>query len=285
MYGLWVFAASIAGARRSLGVVRMLLLGDTHRNEAFTRKAFVRAKELGCAHIIQLGDFGYGWNWLQLSDTLAVCRFAASVSLMVDEFGIEFSFLDGNHENFDQLVNHPLGPDGRREVTPNVWHLPRGYRWEIDGVRFLVCGGATSVDRLARTPSVSWWAQEAVTQADVDACGDESTDVLLTHDAPMTPAFFENVSTTRYGIQADLDVLRNKLLLEQVLLATNPQITVHGHLHRHFVQDLGDGRRMIGLAHDRAALHRAALVVDTQASGLVEFLEKPASNQAKADGR
>jgi hypothetical protein len=252
--------------------MRMMLLGDSHRNESFVRSAFERAKALGCEEIIQLGDFGYGWSWLPLSDVLAVCRFSAAVSLLVAEFGIGLSFLDGNHENFDRLSDHPLASDGRREVAPGVWHLPRGYRFERDSVKFLVCGGAVSVDRLARTESVSWWPGEAVTQEDVESCGSESVDILLTHDAPMTTAFFENVATTGYGIRADLDVFRNKLLLEEVLLATQPSVSVHGHLHRHVIQDLGLGRQMIGLAHDRSALASAAMVIDTERPGWIEFL-------------
>lgn len=263
--------------------MRIMLLGDTHRNEAFARKAFEHARRLDCEEIIQLGDFGFGWNWLPLTDTLAICRFSAAISLLVEEFAIAFSFIDGNHENFDRLVDHPLGVDGRREVAPGVWHMPRGYRFERDSVSFLTCGGAVSVDRLARTESVSWWAAEAVTPADVTACGSDAVDILLTHDAPITSAFFENVSTTGYGIQADIDVLRNKILLEKILTVTQPTLTVHGHVHRHFVQDLGSGRRMIALAHDRAALHRAALVLDTRLDGWVEFLNKPLRNVLSAE--
>lgn len=255
-----------------------MLLGDTHRNEVFTRRAFVAAQKHGCEEIIQLGDFGYGWHWLALTDTLALCRFSAAVSLLVEEFGIGFSFLDGNHENFDKLYDHRPGDDGRREVAPGVWHLPRGYRFERGGVRFLVCGGASSVDRLARTESVSWWAAEAVTEADVESCGSQGVDILLTHDAPMTAAFFENVTTTGYGIGADLDVLRNKLRLERIMLATRPRLCVHGHLHKHFIQAYGEGASMISLAHDRAALWRASLIIDTDRDGWVEFMEKGQMN-------
>ena len=68
------------------------------------------------------------------------------------------------------------------------------------------------------------------------------------------------------------------------MVTTEPRVIVHGHLHRHFIQDLGGGQRMIGLAHDRAAIHRAALVIDTQSNELVEFLEKPTSNHVNAGG-
>jgi len=246
-------------------VVKVLLVGDTHRNASFLAEVFGAARRNECTQILQLGDFGFGWQWLRLTDTLAVCKFSAVASVLVEKTGIALSFIDGNHENFDKLHTLPLGADGRREVAPGVFHLPRGHRFELEGTTFLACGGATSLDRLGRTPSVSWWAAEALTLDDVAACGDGTVDVLLAHDLPLQCGLREDRPMSGFGLRADMDWYRNRMRLGEVVEATAPTWIFHGHLHHRYERDLRPeaASRVMGLASDKSPIELSTVVFDT----------------------
>ena len=242
--------------------MRILLLGDTHRNARFLAVAFAAAERAGCERIIQLGDFGFGWQWLGLGENLEICKFSALASVMVERSGIELDFIDGNHENFDRLSSHPLRADGTQEVAPGVRHLPRGHRFELEGCRFLALGGATSLDRMARRRGVSWWEQEAITPAEVEACGQEPVDVLLAHDMPIECGIRADRHQSGYGLSADMDWYRNRMRVSEVLQATQPSWVFHGHLHHRYERDLRPDvdASVIGLASDRQGIDLSALV-------------------------
>ncbi len=245
--------------------MRLLLVGDTHRNVTFLTEVFQAARLEACDQIIQLGDFGFGWQWLSVGDGLEICRFSAVASVLVEQTGIPLSFLDGNHENFDRLANHQPQGDGTREVAPGVVHLPRGHRFELGGCSFLTLGGAVSLDKMARKEGVSWWSQESVTLDDVLACGSGPVDVLLTHDMPLESGFRPDRPISGYGVSADLAWYRNRLRLTEVLEATSPRWVFHGHLHHRYELDLRPARSttIVGLASDRHPVERACVVFDT----------------------
>src|SRR5690606_22311304 len=76
---------------------------------------------------------------------------------------------------------------GMRPIRHNIFHLPRGFRFTIHGVRFLALGGAYSVDRRWRKLNKDYWLEEEVTEADIANTllpEDPTTDVLLMHDSP-----------------------------------------------------------------------------------------------------
>jgi predicted phosphodiesterase len=246
--------------------VRLLFLGDTHRNPRFLAAAFEAAKREGCEQIIQLGDFGYGWQWLALGEGLEICKFSAVASVLVDSTGIELWFIDGNHENFDRLALQAVAPDGSQEVAPGVRHLARGQRFELGGCSFLALGGATSLDRMARTEGRSWWAAEAITTEDVAACGTEPVDVLVCHDAPLESGLPADRHSSGFGMSADIDWYLNRLRLSEVLAATSPDLVIHGHLHRRYELDPAPERpaRIVGLASDAQGIEAAGMVFDTE---------------------
>jgi len=247
--------------------MRILLVGDTHRNVTFLTEIFQTARREACEQIIQLGDFGFGWQWLSVGDGLEICRFSAVASILVEQTGIPLSFLDGNHENFDRLADHSLQADGTREVAPGVLHLPRGHRFELEGCSFLTLGGAVSLDKMARTEGTSWWSQESVTLDDVLACGRAPVDVLLTHDMPLESGFRPERPISGFGVSADLAWYRNRLRVTEVLEATSPTWVFHGHLHHRYERDLRPERAttIVGLASDRHPVDEACVVFDTEA--------------------
>src|SRR4029078_12562241 len=154
---------------------RIAIAGDWHANTAWARKMIDHAKEQGATAIIHLGDFG--WNYPRF--------FVADMPRMLRRAGLVCYWVDGNHEDFPRLQAYPIGPGGLRKVAASLFHLPRGHRFPLGGVRFLACGGAVSVDRHRRVEGHTWWPQETITAQDIAACEHGGkTDVLLSHDCP-----------------------------------------------------------------------------------------------------
>lgn len=91
-------------------------------------------------YLIILGDVGvYGMSPVEESNTSKVLR----------ELPVTVLFIDGNHENFDELNSYPVDIWNGGKVhfiEDNIIHLMRGQVFNIEGVRFFTFGGAYSVD-------------------------------------------------------------------------------------------------------------------------------------------
>ena len=230
----------------------VLLVGDTHGNiEWWNRHILHIADRRDTDVIVQLGDFGIwpGTGGARYLDWLEESLVERELSLM---------FIDGNNEDFSQLLALPLDEFGRRWVRPHIAHAPRGHRWEWRGLRFLACGGAASVDQDLRIPYESWWPQETITDADVERCVAGGTaDVLLCHDAPVDVDFdvlLGRFSETGWLKLPHLPTKQNRAALQRVVDATEPSLIVHGHwhfLHRTVVRRTqGHDVLIVGLACD-----------------------------------
>ncbi len=132
-------------------------------------------------YVIILGDFGLVWSgdkeeayWLK----------------WLEKKPFTILFVDGNHENFDMLNTFPVvGFHGGKahRIRDNIYHLMRGYVFDIDGRKFFAFGGARSHDiedgildpsaygpeefkdicrswrrknRMFRVKGISWWEDE-----------------------------------------------------------------------------------------------------------------------------
>jgi len=208
---------------------RVLLVGDTHGDLAWWRHLIQLADEHQCQGIFQLGDFGI-WPGAEGR------RYLDAVESSLDAAGLTGWFVDGNHDDFDQLLALPVGPDGWRPVRPHLFHAPRGHRWSWQGVRFLAMGGAGSVDVAKRIPGRTWWPQEAITDEDVSrVVAGGPVRVMLTHDAP-TRARPVPLGETHWELEGVLpEVLdycaASQARLQSVVDATKPELLVHGHWH------------------------------------------------------
>lgn len=175
--------------------------GDTHADidiGKLSTKRFPQQKELSKKdYLIICGDFGLVWDdsnserwwrkWLSFKNFTTL-------------------WIDGNHENFDMLMEIPLQDKFGgvvREIAPDIYHLDRGQVLTIDGKKIFVMGGARSHDIEHRTEHISWWEQEmpsteemnrAITALDENGW---SVDYVLTHCAPrsvqsMIAEWYEN---------------------------------------------------------------------------------------------
>lgn len=237
--------------------MKIAFAGDWHANARWGVHAIEYAASSGADIIVHLGDYGYEFT----------AQFRSQVERALTEAGLELWFVDGNHERFPKLLNYPLQPDGRRRVTGQVFHLPRGFRWEWDGVRFLALGGAYSIDRKWRVPHVSWWPEEEITHQQVADCiAGGPADVLVSHDCP-TGVDIPGLSETAH-LWPPLDLIRaenHRLQLRRVTDVVQPRWIWHGHYHRQYsaTADLGYGPVEVrGLDMDGTSLAANVEVVD-----------------------
>lgn len=227
--------------------MRILVAGDVHGSGYWWRKLCQTAVDNDCPTIFQVGDFGW-WTHVEPA-------YPAAVNKMLGDKGLQGFFIDGNHENFDDLWNWPAGDDGFVPIGDALKYVPRGHVWEWDGVRFLALGGAYSIDRAHRTLGHSWWEQELIRREDVLKCLDAGpADVMLTHDAPMFPVGLPGT------YKADALSRANREAVAAVVESARPRLLIHGHYHhRHtaFYQDT----RIEGLGCDGDPL--CFVVLDT----------------------
>jgi hypothetical protein len=115
----------------------VLVAGDWHGQTSWANLVMRTAPRNadGGRIVIVLGDFGV-WPGR------AGAAFLNDVARGARRTGTTVLFLDGNHEDYPQLMSYPMRPDGLRVVRPRVYHLPRGFRWSWAGLQFAAVGGA-----------------------------------------------------------------------------------------------------------------------------------------------
>lgn len=238
--------------------MKVAFAGDWHGNGYWAREAIKYAAEQGAEIIVHLGDFGYDFTR----------DYRQTVEAALRRAGLTLQFVDGNHENFPKLYGDwSIGDDGRREISPRVHHLPRGYRWEWDGVKFLALGGAFSVDRRWRELGTSWWTEETITEEDMQRCmADGETDILISHDTPAgyaIPGTAGNVSWIPHD--ALEQAYEHRRRLAEVVDVVAPKVIFHGHYHSAYQRrvEYGYGPASIyGLDCDGSSLRTNIQVVD-----------------------
>ncbi|MQB01332.1 MAG: hypothetical protein GEU78_13740 [Actinobacteria bacterium] len=198
--------------------------------------------------IVQLGDFGW------FPDTSWGIEFIAAIATQAKRRRVHVHFIDGNHEDFGDLFFMKEVPEEADDVTPEGFirlrshlnYIPRGTRWEWDGVSFLALGGAYSIDKDGRIEGRSWWPQEDITDDDVRRCGADPVEVMLTHEAPMgaldTPSF-ESVPMKAHARASEA----NRIKIRNVMNDCRPRLLVHAH-HHHRYETVVGLTRVIGLA-------------------------------------
>lgn len=242
---------------------QVLLLGDTHGDEPSVESAFTKASDLNIGVIVQLGDFGY-WPHNKGSE-----GFLGLVEDLTEDTGIKFLWIDGNHENHEQInAMYEMMDDPDTQfwgLTDRFVHARRGARWEWSDRKFLACGGAYSVDKTYRTPRFDWFHEETISVTDVEACGYDKTDVLFSHDAPpYTPNVLgkgdPGGSDGRFPASWN-----NRIVLGTIIENTRPELVCHGHYHWRNTSESALGPRVEGFGcngnKDLGILHVSPLKV------------------------
>ena len=257
---------------------RVLVAGDWHGNRYWALNVIHRVPQLLAGEqrplIVHLGDFGI---WPDDDGR----RYLTAVSTALGQVNAELWFIDGNHEDFTQLASGAADPAGRIPLRPNICHLPRGYRWDWHGRRWLACGGGVSLDQAVRRPGHDWWPQEEITaEQEAAIIGGGAADVMVYHDCPAgVPHSFPPPPPE----WSPADLARNdahRARLQRIVDAVRPAHLMHGHLHRAYRRtcDFGYGPvQVTGLATDGSMRNFAVLDVTSmewapRRPGMLAFL-------------
>lgn len=198
--------------------------GDWHGNTLYALDAVDYLADRGVKEIIHLGDFAYNFDHKKYLDPL---------NDLLEENGQRLFWVDGNHENQIKLHTYKFAPDQTRRITSRITHLPRGFRWEWNGVKMLGLGGAFSIDKRHRTPGVSWWPEEEINwdEAERVIAGGQA-DIMFTHDCPSgveIPDLRRNPMNLPVHVLNQANNHRN--LLRQIVDEVKPGKLYHGHYH------------------------------------------------------
>jgi len=149
----------------------ILLSGDFHASarveiDAIYKDILIdkygRERYKGIKYHIILGDGGFMWPHNKEKDV-------RNYEILADRHFPIFCVL-GNHEPIYGMSNLPETDIGIGETVykindkPFTAYLKRGKVYTIDGIKFLVLGGALSIDKDRRTPNKTWWEQEYWTE-------------------------------------------------------------------------------------------------------------------------
>ncbi|MFC7752285.1 metallophosphoesterase [Tsukamurella soli] len=241
---------------------RVALAGDWHANLSYGREVIRHARQRNADVLIHLGDFGFDFT----------DEFLDGLEAELNEDEMILGFVEGNHENYDRLLERPVADDGLRYLRERIVHLPRGFRWRWGITYCLAVGGAYSLDRVLRKPGKTWWPQEILREDQVDAIAAAGpADAMFCHDCPAGVAIPE-LTHDRIGFPPEdiegADHCRDTLrrLVDQV----RPARLWHGHYHRRYqsVLDAGAYRTVVdGLGRDKQPIDNNMVVVPLGALG------------------
>lgn len=222
---------------------QIIMLGDIHGDYHQIQKFFNRL-QLTNVSLFQVGDFGVGFTYnerevrkelktLQLLSDFLVKR--ESHLYVIRGNHDDPSFFDGEH-NFDGIT-----------------FLQDYDVVEVNGLKILGIGGATSVDKVDRKEGKDWWAGEkpVFDESKLDLTG---IDVVITHTAPNFTqpfggnAFISNYISRTMGLAEELLEERNILakISDKILENNTPRFWFYGHFHQSYMTEVGDVM-MIGL--------------------------------------
>lgn len=226
--------------------MRLLFLGDIHGQFNIIHQ-YVKMYKITDAHIIQVGDFGVGFNTVDKEKRMLEMYHPLLVKNNVHVWAIR-----GNHDYKPHFDNDPFG-------FTNIHLVPDYTVLNLAGKNILCVGGAVSVDREFRYTKnqkqgifenttlgiESWWPDEKFV-LDVDKVKDlRNIDIIVTHTCPdycppdntfgLGP-FVEGIikDTGDTELRTELLVERNQVKELFTIVKMNNYITHHyyGHFHR-----------------------------------------------------
>ncbi len=231
--------------------MRVLFVGDVHANSNFIKRVYAHAEDQAAEAIVQVGDFGW---WPRNPQGK---NFIAGVSKLATETDIPLIFVDGNHEDHDQL---PHDADELVELKPGLYYLPRGVVIPLGDARVLGIGGAVSVDKQWRTEHVDWFRDEVpnFSQFHRALTAEGPIDVIVAHDLP-TGMELDLTFPVDDNTAAYCQSHRDGML--EILQEHQPVLWVGGHYHQRVSQEV-EGTRVECLAHEDVGLGTWLEVLD-----------------------
>ena len=143
--------------------------------------------------LIILGDFGLPWFECDVDENGIHLENKEDKYLLkwYNEKPFNILAVQGNHDNYNMIEKLPeVEMFGDRKVSDNIFYLERGHFYNIEGLSFLVLGGAKSHDKQLRKENIDWWKKEEMSYSEMNDClanlplHDNKVDYVLSHDGP-----------------------------------------------------------------------------------------------------
>lgn len=239
--------------------MRTLYLSDIHGNFNLINQ-YINQFDIKNANIIQLGDFGIGFNTLDKEK-----RMLEQLHIRLLKNNVFVYVLRGNHDNPNYFENNPFN-------FTNIKLMPDYTILNLEDKNILFLGGAVSVDRTSRytkaqlvgdfktlTGRECWWPNEEFVFDKDKLEKIKNIDVVVTHTCPdFCPPdntngfgpFIEKIVRDTRNEQLKKDILQERFLMKEAfnILKKNNDIKNHyyGHFHKNdFVEIDGIKHRLI----------------------------------------
>lgn len=147
----------------------MVFLGDIHGNFNVLLYYALENKNKDLLNIIQVGDFGAGFN----------NYFESNMNYLNQTFkesNVNLYVIRGNHDN-------PKYFNGKYNWS-NIRLLKDYTILNIENKRILLVGGAISIDRKQRTNGLDWWEEEIFNLNKDKLTNMVDIDIVVTHSSP-----------------------------------------------------------------------------------------------------
>ena len=203
-------------------------MGDTHYGACGDEEKLLCLEAKPEDFAIICGDAGFVWY----GDDAADGR-DKMVLDTINALGFTVCFVDGNHENHHALNLYPVVEfhGGKaHKLRDNVYHLMRGEIFDFESKTYWTFGGAASVDKLRRTPGISWWPEEVPSNEEIMYGFDKvmtvgKVDYIITHQIP------QFVKEDLFYYFTDLDDLYMTKMFNEVYNNVEFKHWYSGHLH------------------------------------------------------
>ena len=157
------------------------ITGDTHGDVDFRKLLLLKERNLSYNdYLIICGDAAICWSKEEFQ----------YFKNLYNSIGCTIIYIDGNHENFEMLNSMSLVEYKgalMHQIDEHIFHVLRGEIMTLESKTFLCIGGAISIDKMYRTPYISWWPEEEITINDINnaLCNltkfDNKVDYVITH--------------------------------------------------------------------------------------------------------
>lgn len=220
---------------------KIILVGDIHGE--FNRLRYDVRRLYENAYIIQVGDFGMGFNRPNYYKTELQL-----VQQALEQSNCQLYAIRGNHDDPEYFAqtNHPFGYD-RITLLQDYAEL------DLFGAKFLFVGGAVSIDRLwrinkdaeraraGRDGGALWWKGEPF-NADPIATITGKYDVVVTHTRPAICGPFKGECNIDGWLEDDeplrADLIKESHDVQKLYEATKPVHWYYGHFHASETQNI-----------------------------------------------
>lgn len=209
---------------------KIAFLGDLHgnTNNAYKLIDFIMEHD-NPDLLIQVGDMGVMGELFE--------KYLNKLNKKLESYNIELWFIDGNHENFNWLLNKVKNPYGLNSITSKIKYIPRGTMLTLGKKNFYFCGGAFSIDKFMRTIYKSWWPQETLSKEETEELinyynenySNYKIDYFISHDTPLFEYYQDD---SIFMNQSDFyEDYSHKMNLSKLYELTKAPKIIHGHYH------------------------------------------------------